>query len=238
MESRPRSRNCSRAFSLIELLVVVVIIGIVARFAVPAVGSLLRGSALTQAATLLTDQVSLARQHALSRNRVVEVRFYRFWDPEQAGEKATDDPASAPFRALQYLEIGEQAIPNPVGKVARFPDSMMMNPSETFSTILGTNVTTRLVKKASLDRNDPDLPRGIDKNYDYIAFRFQPDGSTSLSPTGSSTGPSSGGRWFITVHAISDLARTTGGEPPPNFATWMIDPVSGSSKVFRPGLKN
>lgn len=221
---------------MIELLVVVVIIGIIMAFVVPAVGSLLRGSAVTQAGTLLTDQVSLARQHALSRNRVVEVRFYRFWDPEQAGERVTDDPASAPFRALHFLEIGDQGIPIPVGKAAFLPDSMMMNASESFSTILATGAATRLVKKANLDRNDPELPRGIDRNYDYIAFRFQPDGSTSLSPIGS-TGPSSGGRWFITLHAIRDLPKTTGGQPPANFVTWMIDPVSGSSKVFRPGLK-
>lgn len=225
------NRTHSNAFSLVELLVVIAIIGIIGTFAVPAAGNLLKGSSLTQAANILSDQMAAARQHALSRNRVVEVRFYRFGDPEQPGESATD-PSSGYYRAVQFLEIGENGIPNPVGKVLRFPDSVMMNPDKTLSSLLGVNTTSRLVEMAKLDPNDPEMPRGVGKNYDYISFRFLPDGTTNLPTTGESNG-----LWFITAHLVNDLGRAKDGAPPPNFFTWMIEPVSGASKVLRPGIR-
>jgi uncharacterized protein (TIGR02596 family) len=211
--------------------VVIAIIGIIGTFAVPAAGNMLKGSSLTQAANLLTDQIAQARQYALSRNRVVEVRFYRFGDPEQPGETATN-PSSGYYRAFQYLEIGENGVPNPVGKVNRFPDSVIMNPDTTLSSLFNDPSSARLVTMAKLTPNDPDMPRGVKKNYDYMAFRFLPDGSTNLPLTGASNG-----LWYITVHLINDLSKAQGSTPPPNFFTWTIDPVSGNARILRPGLK-
>jgi uncharacterized protein (TIGR02596 family) len=230
MRTRLPSEKKQSAFSLIELLVVIAIIGIIGAFAVPAVGNLLKGSAITQAANLLNDNTSAARQHALTRNRTVEVRFYSFIDPEQPGE------ITPYFRALQYFEIADGNIPNPVGKVSRFPDTIIMNPTAALSSVFGG------LTPSTPGTNDPDLPRGVKKNYTYVSFRFQPDGSTSLSPTGPTTSGANG-QWYITVHLLSDADRSANGignnpNQVHNFFTWMIDPVSGSTKVLRPGFKN
>jgi uncharacterized protein (TIGR02596 family) len=227
------------AFSLVELLIVVAIIGIIAGFGVPAVQGVLRGSALTQASSQLTDNLGLARQHAISRNRTVEVRFYRFGDPEVPGESA-QDPSSGSFRALQYFEVNETGVSVPIGKYQRFPDTMMMNPGEKLSTLLGEQTTlgNRLVTQNEVRTGkNPELPRNVGLNYEYVWFRFNPDGTTDLPPLGASGKPSDGGRWYITVHSIADANRTEGNtKPPPDFFTWMIEPVSGTSKTFRPGV--
>jgi uncharacterized protein (TIGR02596 family) len=231
--------NRRAAFSLIELLIVVAIIGIIAGFGVPALQGILRGNALTQASGQMTDTVNLARQHAITKNKIVEVRFYRFGDPEVPGESATD-PTSGQFRALQYFELNDAGIIIPVGKYQRLPDTIIMNPGIKLSSLLG-EMTERLVlsSSGSFNKNvNPELPRGVKQNYDYLWFRFLPDGSTDLPPTGKTGGETAGGKYFITIHTLADRSRTsTDTVPPPDFFTWQIEPVSGTSKTFKPGLK-
>lgn len=256
--ARTMKTNTSRnAFSLVELLIVILIIGIVAGFAVPAVQGMLRGSQLNQAAALLTDQMALARQTAISKNRMVEVRFYRFADNEIPGEKA-EDPATGHFRAFQSFEVSEAGGFVALSKIIRFPDTIIMNPGVpgggALSTILGEDRVipaqdppSMIVTKSELDpRFDPELPRGVGRNYEYVPMRFMPDGSTNLPPYGASgqsagsTSPSAGGLWFITVHSFSDWERLKSNgntKAPPNYFTWMIDPTTGTAKTFRPGVK-
>lgn len=207
------------AFSLIELVVVIAIIALIATFTVPAATSILRGSAMTQAQQMLTDQISLARQFALSKNRSVEVRFYQLADPEQPGETAIN-PSTGQFRALQIFEIVESGVGVPIDKVQRMPSTVIMNQTNQLSSIIGA--AGQMPAKDPTNK-DPELPRGVGKNYKYVAMRFQPDGSTTLGATGS---------WFLTIHNLSDGATIT--SPPPNFFTIQIDPVSGSTKGFRP----
>jgi uncharacterized protein (TIGR02596 family) len=252
-----KTNTTRKAFSLVELLIVILIIGIVAGFAVPAVQGMLRGSQLSQASGQLVDAMALARQTALSKNRIIEVRIYRFADKESPGEDPLK-PETGHFRGLQTFEISESGVLLPVSKLIRLPDNIIMNPGlpgdGMLSTILGDdraseakNPPSMIVTKAQLDkRTDPELPRGVGLNYEYVAFRILPDGSTNLPPMGASdedastTRPSSGGLWYITIHSIADWPKQVANgnvKPPPNYFTWMIDPLTGTSKSFRPGLR-
>jgi uncharacterized protein (TIGR02596 family) len=215
------------AFSLIELIVVIAIIAIIATFTVPAATQILRGTAMTQAQQMLTDQFRLARQTALTRGRAVEIRFYQYADPEQPGE-TLNLPTSGQYRGLQIFDILENGSAIPLDKPQRFPSTVIMNQTSKLSTILmvtsaGSQGGT--IAPRTPTTKDPDLPRGVGKNYRYVSLRFQPDGSTTLTATGSVP-------WFLTIHNLSDGPAIQ--TPPANFFTIQLDPISGSIKGYRP----
>ncbi|HYR57249.1 MAG TPA: Verru_Chthon cassette protein D [Chthoniobacteraceae bacterium] len=213
-----------RAFSLIELIIVISVIVIIAAFTMPAMNTILRGSNMTQASGLIVGQLSIARQQALSRNRPVEVRFYRFADPETPGETVAD-PSTGQFRAMQLFEVQQSGVALPIDKMQRLPGGVI------FAYAPGTGLSSLIDKgtagaptQASADQTAPRLPRGVDMNYEYVSFRFQQDGSTNKNPTG---------KWFITLISINDKLAAS-DKPPPNFFTVQIDPVSGVTKTYRP----
>lgn len=223
-----------RAFSLIELVVVISVLAIIAAFSVPAVTSMLQGSSLTQASQLLVDQLNLARQIALSKNMIIEVRFYRYSDPDSPGEDVTN-PKAGKFRAMQLFEIISSGAALPVGKFEEFPNSITLSanreaPDTGISSLLDKGKLTtsdEFAVKKPYFVSLPDLPKGINKQYEFVSFTFMPDGSTTLSPTG---------LWFVTMHGINDRQKTKDGKvaPPDNFFTVQIDPVTGATKIFRP----
>ena len=217
----------NRAFSLLELIAVILIIGIIAAFVIPAMPTILRGTQMTQAEQILTDQVKLARQFAVTRNHSVQVRFIRYADPEAPGEQGADITTGY-YRAIPLVEILDNGAAVPIDKPQLLPTSIVINAGN-FSTLI-SNSDMQPPKHASKARSgddggDPGLPRGIDWNYDYVSFRFLPDGSTNLNST-------SGVVWCVTLHNIND--KPTGNTPPPNFVTLQVDPVSGAVRIYRP----
>ena len=206
---RATVRN-ARAFSLIELLVVIALIALMATFAAPAVSSLLRGNEVTRAEQTLVQQFALARQTAIARNRRVEVRLYKFDNPEALGSDST-------FCALQTFVINEDNSAKPFGRLAKLPASVVLNEAAANSSLLG------LADKA-WTAQDPQISLpGIGTSYTAKAFQFRPDGSTGLA---------SGTKWFVTLHAAT--AGAAASSPPANFATIQVDPVSGAARSYRP----
>ncbi len=71
----PPSRKLRKAFTLVELLVVMAILTIIASIATPAVSSLLKGRSFDQTLAGLSGTLDQARQYAIAQNTYVWVAF-------------------------------------------------------------------------------------------------------------------------------------------------------------------
>jgi prepilin-type N-terminal cleavage/methylation domain-containing protein len=69
-----------RGFTLIELLAVLVIVGLVIGFTIPAITNLSRSTALPGAIRLVANEASLARQYAITHRVNAELRVANSWD--------------------------------------------------------------------------------------------------------------------------------------------------------------
>ena len=213
---RRRSRRC-RAFTIIELLVVVAIMLTLAALSLPALHSLLPASQLAQASQMLENGIGLARQTALARNALVEVRLYRVADPEMAGETA-GNPATGKYRAFQAFVYNDAGTATPLTKPQYFPKLIVADANATLSPLLAA----AQAKAWSASDPQPPLPR-VGTSYTACVFAFQPDGSTNLAV---------GQTWFVTVHPLEGGDNL--GALPKNFTLLQVDPVNGHVQEYRP----
>jgi uncharacterized protein (TIGR02596 family) len=218
------------------LLAVMAVIAIVIAFAVPAATQIMRGSQLTTGSQQIIDQIGYARQIALARNRTIEVRFYRFGDPETPGEDVTQ-PKLGKWRAFQAFEQLENGAMLPIGPMHRLPRMVIMD-GDKYSTLLNLDLRGT-PKLASTDSTAPELPvevgtRRVGKNYEYVSFRFLPDGSTDLPPRASRTQTANdtgiADTWHLTLVNLTDENRDISTV---NYFVLQIDPISGALKSFR-----
>src|SRR5690348_12276218 len=87
------------AFTLVELLVVLVVLGLLVAVAAPTFVGTGKGTRITAAGDLLLNKLSEAQQQALASNAEVEVRFF---------ENKSDPMSAAPrLRAFQLMTVGE-----------------------------------------------------------------------------------------------------------------------------------
>jgi uncharacterized protein (TIGR02596 family) len=213
------------AFSLVELFIVALLLAVMAAFALSTPSTVVKGSHLSQAERLLTDQFKLARQEAITRNHRVEVRLIRFGDPESPGESASD-PSTGFYRAIQLFDVLDNGSSAPLDKPQLLPQAIVMS-SDEHSTLLSHADLQPPQHAGDHQGANPSLPRGIDRNYEYVSFRFLPDGGTSLNSTNGVT-------WCATLRRLVD--KPDGPKPPPNFVTLQLDPVAGTVQLFRPSM--
>lgn len=194
----------SRAFSLVELLTVIAIIGLLAVITVPAVGTMLEASKLNASINQIADQIALARQIAQAQSRRVEVRFYKL--------ATSADPVAA-YRAVGTYLISETGAATPVSKAQELSSPIVISDHDTQNTLFRSTP----VSYAGTE----DLPRSA--NTPYFKFSFLPNGRTDFG---------AGDNPFLTL--FSSRRAATAGALPPNYAVLQLDAMTGNVRIFRP----
>lgn len=211
----PDSRHLRSAFTLIELLVVIGIIVIIAAISLPAMKSIGGGRNLENAGQLLLDQWNLARQEAVTRNRTVELRFYKFKDAQELAKVAE-------FRAFQFFLVEmDGSSREALSKIIYLPSGIIICEDPQMTSIVTLTEMTPTV-------SDPKVP--AEDGYRYLSINFYPDGSTDL-PLEVESSP---GNWEKAKHFITLRQRNDPGVPPKNYFNILIEPTNGRLQSFRP----
>lgn len=205
--SRPPS-----GFTLIELMLVIAIVSILLALSVASVRDMMRSTNLTSSSTTVVDTFNLARQKALSSNLPVEVRL--FCVPPKEGSTVS---GSAAFRAIGIYQINENG-PQLINKLIYLHGNAEMAASEKFGTLLFHAAS----KQAALP--------ALSGSFEYRSFQYRPDGSTDLNllpPSGDDT-------WHVMIYNAD--RPPTDSTPPANYVSIQVDPVSGRTETFQPGM--
>jgi uncharacterized protein (TIGR02596 family) len=214
-------RGRSRAFTLVELLVVITIAAILSAVTLPTFFSLQGSYNLSAAGQVITAQLGLARQNALAYSHPVQVRFYQVADYNSA---------TPVFRAMQCFLEGDSGT-TAISKPYFFPA-----PIRVFqATSGGVDVSSLLTQSYSgitvVASGDPTitanpLPPPIGTSYQYSFFRFRPNGMTDLSTATSTTTLLTIGLETAPIVAATSL--------PKNYVTLQLNALSGVVTVYRP----
>ncbi|MBE7158365.1 MAG: Verru_Chthon cassette protein D [Rhodospirillales bacterium] len=226
--------DARRAFTLVELLVVMAIIVVLMSLAMPALRGMLGGYNLTASSDNLAAQFSLARQTALGRNLPVELRIYN---------TGTDSaPVWNSVAMVVPAVVSGRASDEWVAKASVLSGSVIIDPGNSpqtgqpFSTLLtpsGSAAPTTASPNATApwsSREPATAPASV-KNRKYVAFRFQPDGSTNLPALDASNKRLP---WSLCLRNTGVAANPAGPGPAVNYVALVLDPATGRLLTFRP----
>jgi uncharacterized protein (TIGR02596 family) len=196
-----------RGFSLIELVVVLVIMVILLALTAPSLSQAISANRLTSAGEGLLFKVSLAQQIAVTENRPVEIRFYRYTAEDLEG-----------FHAYQLFFLNESENEGaPVENPVLFGEGTVSISETALSPLLDIMNSGGLVAA----QTEPFSSR----NARYKSIVFYPNGTTNIhAPLR---------RSYLTLADPRAAVEGAGGTPP-NFYTLQIDPVTGRARSYRP----
>ncbi len=222
-----------QAFTMVEMLSVVGIIALLVALVTPTLVDVLRSTRLNSSGDSLQNRLSLAQQSAVSKSNEVEMRFYKYVDPD------SERPAEALFYAYQVIETPNGGSPRAISEVYYLDSGIVLSSDKKFSPLL------QVVAAQQPDANKKFIfepPTGVGgAAVTYAALRFYSDGScrllnkttpgttaaiTSLAYTVPQLAQS-----FLTVVETRTLASTT---VPQNFYCMQVDAYTGKVRVYRP----
>ena len=168
------------AFSLIELLVVIAIIGPLMTAAAPALNSVLENGRLTQAATLVVNQFTLARQKASAENKNITLRLIR-------------KDTSSPYDRIQLVTLDSANNATPVSRLTTLPMQTAIASDTALSSLMS------LTESTANSTKDPSIPE-LGTSYLYKQCTFRPRGSLDLNIQSN---------WFATVVLQRNASKNT-----------------------------
>jgi len=195
------------AFTLVEMLVVVGIIGLLLALGTPYMVGALQANRLTTAGEEMMFKISSAQQIAMSENRSVELRLYSYsheGGPEQ-------------IHSYQLFLQGKE------GQESKAIESA--TDLTTKGVAIAAGSLSPLSAASNFGSGWPKTATGepwTSKNAKFVAVMFNPDGSTNINaPLRTS---------YLTMVSDGDTENTS----PANFYTVQIDPITGRAKSYRP----
>ncbi len=214
-----------KAFSLIEMMVVLGVVGLLLAFAAPNLFSLLTASTLSGEGTVLRNQFTYAQQIAVSKSADVEVRFFMYADESAA-------QLDEQFRAYQLYQFDREGDMVPVSTFFRIKTPVAVHENRT--TLLDTSASSGTQKDRKYGFIAPyegiaDAPvgdGGAVSPTKYVAFRFRPDGSTDL-PFRTSQNDT----WYLTLVQGEGALQE---DDPANYVCLQINSYNGQVTEFRP----
>jgi uncharacterized protein (TIGR02596 family) len=199
------ARRGNEAFTLVELMTVLLIGLIITGLAIPAISTMLLSMNLTQAGQMVTSQVGLANQIAGSRGCTVEVRLIR-------SPNAT--VATPYYFAIQLFAITSGGVSTPVNHPALLPANTVIAGDQT--------TLSPYLPYLQAPASAPTMTMGA-VTYSYASFRISPQGLvTPYAP-------------FTALYlTVVPFTSATAAAAPTNYVTVQVNPATGTELVYRP----
>jgi prepilin-type N-terminal cleavage/methylation domain-containing protein len=205
----------TQAFTLVELLTVLIIIGILLAVAIPATTNLTRSNSLNTAVRQVSNTLSLARQFAITQRVYARVVF-----PYTGTTTASPTSAVPTYISFAVMTNSSRTATNGWGYVSRWeylPVGVYF--------CKGASVTGALDRVSCLNTNTVPFPYSVSGNDKLACIEFRPSGAATAN---SVTAGYSTLRVTEGVMLPGGTLTMLGG-----YADFTVDPMIGHTTVTR-----